>query len=260
MIRFTEKPKGLIKYRNKFLILASRLCSLLPKFSILQDNWKNMIILDACRYDSFKKANSIKGKLQKIYSVAPHTVIFCHKTFTKEKYDDIVCISTNPHVDEEIGHKFHDIIPVWKTAWNDEYGTVLPKDVIKYVILARVKYPNKRLLIWFIQPHYPYLYHKLNPMGFVSGGQSYDFFTYFQFFFYTHLSEEELKKQYMKNLIIVLETCERLLEILNGKTVITSDHAECLGDYFPFTRIKIYGHYKNIRTPKMHEVPYFICD
>ncbi len=260
MIRFTEQTKGLIKYRNKFLIQASRLCNLLPKYPILQDNWKNLIILDACRYDYFKKANSIKGKLQKIYSVAPHTIPFCEKTFTKDKYDDIVCISTNPHVDKTVGHKFHDIIPVWKNGWNEKYNTVLPKDVIPFVLNATIKYPNKRLLIWFMQPHYPYLYHILNPMGFLSGGQSYNFFTYYQFFFYTHLSEEGLKKRYMKNLIIVLETCEKLLGILHGKTVITSDHAECLGDYFPFTRIKIYGHYKDIKTPKMYQVPYFTCN
>jgi len=260
MIRFSEKPKRLIKYRDKLLIQASRLCDLLPKNSIFQENWKNLIILDACRYDFFKKANTIKGKLEKHYSVASHTIVFCKKTFIKDKYDDIVCISTNPHVDREVGHKFHDIIPVWKDNWNKKYATVLPKDIIQSVLNATIKYPNKRLLIWFIQPHYPYLYHTLSPIGFLSGGQSYKFFQFFRFFFNVHISIKELKKRYMKNLLIVLDTCKYLLNILNGKTVITSDHAECLGDFFPFTHIKIYGHYYDIKTPKMHKVPYLICD
>ena len=260
MIRFAEKPTKLMKYREKFLIQASKLCNLLPKNSIFQEDWKNLIILDACRYDAFKKANTIKGKLQKHFSIASHTIVFCQKTFIKEKYDDIVCISTNRHVDREVGHKFHDIIPVWKTSWNKKIATVLPKDLILPVLNATLKYPNKRLLIWFIQPHYPYLYYTLSPIGFLSGGQSYNFFRFFRFFFNVNLTQEELKKRYMKNLLIVLETCKKLLPILHGKTIITSDHAECLGDYFPFTGIQTYGHYRDVRTPKMHKVPYFICE
>ena len=96
---FTEKPKGLIKLRDKILSQASHICDLLPKHSIFRENWKNLIILDACRYDFFKKANYIRGTLQKTFSVASHTLPFCRKTFTKEKYDDIVCISTNPFIE-----------------------------------------------------------------------------------------------------------------------------------------------------------------
>lgn len=260
---FTEKPKGLIKYRNKVLTFISSLYKyLLPKHSIFQEDWKNMIILDACRYDFFKKAIDINGKLKKIFSVATHTKIFCLKTFTKEKYDDIVCISTNPYVDREVGDKFHAIIPVWKTAWSDKYFTVLPKDVIPFVLNATIKYPNKKLLIWFVQPHYPYLYYKRysSPYGMIMGGRSTNFFKEFKLFSWAHLSKKELKRRYMKNLVIVLEVCKKLLKILHGKTIISSDHAECLGDYFPFTPIKIYGHYIDIKTPKMYVVPYFICD
>ena len=260
---FTEKPKGLIKYRNKALVFLSSLYKyLLPKHTIFQEDWKNMIILDACRYDFFKKTINIDGKLKKIFSVATHTKTFCLKTFTKEKYDDIVCISTNPYVDREIGDKFHAIIPVWKTAWSAKYTTVLPKDVIPFVLNATIKYPHKRLLIWFVQPHYPYLYYKRygSPFGIIMGGRSKNFFKEFKLFSWAHLSQKELKRRYMKNLIIVLNTCKTLLNILHGKTIISSDHGESLGDFFPFTPIRIYGHYIEIQNPKMYIVPYFICD
>lgn len=259
----TEKPKGIIKWRNKVLVRLSCLYKyILPKHSIFQEDWKNMIILDACRYDFFKKANTIKGKLKKNFSVATHTKTFCQKTFTKEKYDDIVCLSANPHVDREVGDKFHAIIPLWETAWSAKFATILPKDVIQYVFNATIKYPDKKLLIWFVQPHYPYLYYRGwgSAFGIFNGRQSYNFFKEFNLFFWAHLSQKELKRRYMKNLTIVLETCKKILPILNGKTIISSDHGESLGNFFPFTPIRIYGHYIPIQNPKMYIVPYFICD
>lgn len=257
MILSLEKHKGLLKYRDWCLTKLSKIYNLLQKDSIFREDWKNCIILDACRYDKFKKANQIDGKLHKIYSVATHTIPFCSKTFTKKKYDDIVCLSANPHVDRTLGHKFHKCIPVWDGAITN--GTTLPESFIKPVLEATIKYPNKKLLIWFVQPHTPYIGYKYpQPYGTIYGMQTRRFFKHFQLFFWSHLSKKQLNKRYMRNLVEVLVVCEKLLKILHGKTVITSDHGECLGERIPLTPIKIYGHYEDIHSLKMYEVPYFI--
>jgi len=258
-------PKGFIHHRDKFLGRISNIYNhILPKHSIFREDWNNMIILDACRYDYFKKAIKkidIKGKLQKTFSIASHTLPFILNTFTKDKYDDIVCISTNPYIDREVGHKFHDCIPVWKDIWATVYGgTVIPTDIIPFVLNATIKYPNKRLLIWFVQPHSPYLFHELNPNGVYMGRYSYEILKIYKMFFWAYLPVSELRRRYMDNLLLVLKTCKRVLRMLHGKTIISSDHAECLGHFYPFTPFRVYGHYKDVRTPSMYKVPYFICD
>ena len=64
------------------------------KIDILKDNWKVLIILDACRYDSFKKyyKKFLKGQLKKNISCATWTLEWLEKTFTK-KYNDIIYVS-----------------------------------------------------------------------------------------------------------------------------------------------------------------------
>jgi hypothetical protein len=252
-----QQQTGLLKYRDWFLTKLSKLYSLFPRHSIFREEWDNCIILDACRYDIFKRVNWLDGSLEKINSVATHTIPFCHRTFTKEKYDDTILLSANPHVDREVGDKFHDIIPIWKQE-KEEHGTTVPKLFVKPVRDTTIKYPNKRLLLWFIQPHTPYLgygYQK-DPRAFVYGMQSKEFLKQYQLFFWAHLSQRELRKRYVQNLIKVLMVCEKLLDILRGTTVITSDHGEALGERIPFTPIRIYGHYNDIKTLKMIEVPY----
>lgn len=254
-----RKQEGLMKYRDIALGYWSKIYDLFPRHSIFREDWDNCIILDACRYDIFKKVNTINGKLDKILSVAPHTIPFCHRTFTKKKYDDIVCLSANPHVDREIGEKFHDCIPVWDKKEYIAHGTTLPEAFIDSVRNATIKYPNKRLLIWFVQPHSPYIGYPYPPtFGMLYGMRPTQFLKQYKIFFWAHLSNKQLRKRYVINLLLALGVIKYLLKVLHGTTVITSDHGESLGDRIPFTPIKIYGHYEDIYTLKMLEVPYLI--
>lgn len=255
---FTEKPKPLIRFRDWGLEKITKAYKLIPRHSLFQEDWKYCIILDACRYDIFKKVNDINGRLEKIYSPASHTVPFCQKTFTKESYDDIVCLSANPHVDRQVGKKFHKCIPIWKDEKYSKDGTTLPQAFIKPTRNATIQYPNKRLLLWFVQPHAPYIGYKRQALGMLYGMQTREFFKQYKLFFWAHLSRKQLRRRYAENLIRVLEVVKQLLPLFNGKTVITSDHGEGLADYIPFTPIKIYGHYRDIHTLKTIEVPYLV--
>jgi glucan phosphoethanolaminetransferase (alkaline phosphatase superfamily) len=85
------------------------------------------------------------------------------------------------------------------------------------------------------------------------------FFEEYKVFFWSHLSREELRKRYMRNLFYVLGACNSLVNLLHGTTIITSDHGEALGELDPFP-FRVYGHYEDVRTKKMYEVPYFILD
>jgi hypothetical protein len=77
---------------------------------------------------------------------------------------DTVYVSSNPHICGRrcvwgfcAGEKFHHVIDVWDKNWNDELGTVLPMDVSIEALKAFYRYPGKRLIIHYLQPHAPYL-------------------------------------------------------------------------------------------------------
>lgn len=129
---------------------------------IMNEDWDYLIILDACRYDVFE--NEIKhrklakiGKLEYRISRGSDTSTFLLENFKGKYYDDVVYVTANPFVDMLVKDSFYKVIPVWNKGWNEKYNTVLPSTVYEYALNALRKYPNKRLIIHFMQPHHPFL-------------------------------------------------------------------------------------------------------
>jgi hypothetical protein len=140
------------------------------KINLMDENWDILIILDACRYDYFKKVYKKyikKGTLKKAISPAKHTMEWLAKIFI-EYYDDIVYISATPRVNskleiEELGFKFDGkkhffkIIDVWDFGWNENLGTIPPENVTKTFLKIMKKYKEKRFILHYKQPHAPYI-------------------------------------------------------------------------------------------------------
>lgn len=61
-----------------------------------------------------------------------------------------------------------------------------------------------------------------------------------------------LRRAYIENLLVVLETIIFALEGLNGRVVITSDHGEFLGER------SMFSHPCGVRDPILTHVPYFV--
>jgi membrane-anchored protein YejM (alkaline phosphatase superfamily) len=68
----------------------------------------------------------------------------------------------------------------------------------------------------------------------------------------------ELKRAYRENLKIVLAQVSKLLPHLEGKTVLTADHGEMLGDRYKTLPLKDYGHYAGIYNEALTRVPWHI--
>jgi hypothetical protein len=102
------------------------------------------------------------------------------------------------------------------------------------------QYPNKRIIAHFMQPHAPYI----GPTGLELTDRLGDFGV-----FHPHLQkydipdlgiaaamqsgeidDQDLRQAYDENLNIVLEHAESLTDRLGGKSVITVDHGELLGE------------------------------
>ncbi len=98
--------------------------------SIFDKRWDNLIILDACRYDTFKKiAKDVCNELKPFYSLGTHTLEFLKANF-KEKHEEVIYLSTNSFCDI-IKDKVYRYIPLWKICKKQKYGVILPEEAIK---------------------------------------------------------------------------------------------------------------------------------
>lgn len=263
--------------------------------NINEENWDNLIVLDACRFDFFEKvyADYLDGELEKRLSKGSNTGEWLVKTFP-EKYD-YVYYSANPYINSHgiplkkchpkyekytwnaIDH-FLKIVDVWEFGWNEEYDTIHPKEVNK-ACLSHLDKDKK--IIHYIQPHYPYLSYE---------GVFYPIYTvklahegWFNFLknsifnkqtrtviwkrikkmFNPKYEVDQLEQMYLQtgmdkllfyyedNLRIVMTYVSKLLNNLDGVTIITADHGEAFGED------GVWGHPHGKNIPVLLEVPWF---
>lgn len=133
---------------------------------ILRKEWDCLVILDACRYDYFRDRykKHFSGRLKRVVSEATSTSEWAKKNFGQGKHEDIVYVSSNPLINSKCkvnGFKGRDyffrVIDVWDTYWDENLTTVHPKFTSKATRVARAKWPNKKLISHFVQPHAPYI-------------------------------------------------------------------------------------------------------
>lgn len=239
-------------------------------------DWDNLLILDACRYDLFSEvavADGLEGELTTFCSRGSSSSEFFEENFAGRRYDDTVYVTANPHEKRKLGPTFYHTDRVWIDGWDDDAGVVLPETLAKRTMAAHDAHPNKRLIAHFMQPHVPFIGEtRLNV-----GSEMMDGFRgmmldedeldeddmEMKFTVWEALSKGEVDKEmfwkaYRDNLRYVLEEALPLAEQLPGKTVITADHGNAMGEYaFPFP-VPVYFHPNGIRLPVLNEVPWFV--
>lgn len=239
---------------------------------VLEEDWDNLIILDACRYDQFKDLNEIQGTLEERNSKGSATPEFLRKNFGGEICHDTVYVTANPmYQTENLGKVFFDVIDVWESDWNSDKKTVLPSDVAKKGREAHETYPGKRLIIHFMQPHYPFIGESSKHVGdhagwertyrkVQGGGAVHDDLTVWELLRRGEVGEGEVWRAYNENLELVLQEVSEIIKQFSGKTVITSDHGNLVGEKLvPFGK-PMYGHPTNFFTEELRKVPWLIVD
>lgn len=226
---------------------------------VMDREWDNLIILDACRYDLFEEYNTIPGELKQDTSAAGATAEFLEKNFSNGSYPDTVYITSNPNC-YYMEADFHAVEHVWRDHWNEELETVTPEVFTDVVLEIINEYPNKRFIIHYIQPHYPFIgptgkeidHSTLMGQGLIAETRNEP--TIWERMKNGNVSTEEGWTAYRENLELTLPHVQRLIAELNGKTVITSDHGNAFGEW------GLYGHSVNVFHPKMVEVPWLEVD
>ncbi|MFC7057715.1 hypothetical protein [Halovenus salina] len=249
---------------------------------IMEHDWDNLIILDACRYDFFEAVNWLEGSLNSVVSRGSHSRDFVDSNFRGRSLHDTVYVSGNVKAADLSDDVFHKrVLTYSKTYSTDEYSAFKeryerysPEAVYELAVQNYHKHEDKRFIVHFMQPHCPYLGEKAEQLrerlteehGLrFKAWESLE--NYDEDALYTnHLlsafeegygTREELEEVYEENLELVLEFVANLLEELEGKTVITADHGELLGDptnFYYFGRK--YAHIKDVYIPELRVVPW----
>lgn len=226
---------------------------------VMSEDWDNLFILDACRADYFEAQHDFEGSAEPVIAPGKMSWEFMQETFLGKQFHDTIYITSNPfatRLPEDTFFKTEYLID----EWDDEIGTIHPEDVIAAGVAAHQEYPNKRLILHFMQPHRPYLgptadrlRERVNLKGYRNEGDGLQIWGAAK---EKRVTAQEVRQAYSESLDIVLNVVEDAIEQFDGKTVLTADHGEMLGErVFPFTS-RVWGHSEGFSTPTLREVPW----
>lgn len=231
--------------------------------SIYSKEWDNLIIIDACRYDLFKEYSEDE-EIEFRYSLGSNTLDYINKTFSERECEDTVYIAGNPQFMEsrfkqETGstpeEKFYEFYDTHLRAYDVEETTVMPQKIMEEGKLASKLYPDKKLVVHFMQPHQPFIRSNLvEKGGYTLDREKKDYEGEWRLAEQGHISKEEIWEGYLDNLDFVMPYVEELVESLQGKTIITSDHGNLVGEN------GLYGHPRHKKAESLRKVPWISLD
>ncbi|WP_128223906.1 hypothetical protein [Halobacteriaceae bacterium SHR40] len=128
------------------------------ELGVINEDWDTLILLDGCREDLFREVVDISrfNSYETRTSAGSATNGWTNKNFAGQALTDTVYVTGNPVVPRQVQTAFHAFIEVWRDGFDETYGTVPPEPVTEAAIEARKEYPNKRLIVHYLQPHYPF--------------------------------------------------------------------------------------------------------
>jgi len=219
-----------------------------------------LIVLDACRYDSFLENRHVLGGLRlrvfRTYSSGSCTRDWLLNTFTEPI--NAVYVAANPWVallfkDSKV---FKAIDDVSARFWDEKLGTVRAEHVNMVALKYLIKGEN--LIVHYLQPHPPFitktwLRDNESPAS-LAGSKIYELAAR------SGKARREFKRAYTENLRYVLKYAKKLARValnLGYNVVITSDHSELLGTYAPLRTFKLFFR-KNLVKFLKNWLPYAV--
>jgi len=259
-----QSPKSVLRELNRLGHTRVRTQDYNPNgICVFDEDWDNLIILDACRYDLFAERSDLPGTLEHRISRAGATREFVQSNFTGRHLHDTVYLTANSwfqRLRNVIDSEVHKLIDLHMNDpdgryHSEEFKVVPPEALTERATEAVDEYPNKRLVIHYIQPHHPfmgpigrkYFKHRTANMNEVINESS-------------DATPRLVKRAYTENLDMVLSSVSDLLPSLPGKTVISADHGEMLGERHDFVPMRDYGHHSGIYNDVLTRVPWHIVE
>lgn len=256
-----------------------------PAVDVMSEDWDNLILLDACRFDTFDRVNPIEGELGSAVSSASHSREFRDASFTGRTFHDTVYVTANAYCSQVDDGTFHRLLATFSSAGPEtdripvahSVENLRPEKLVELAVDAHRDHPDKRIIAHFMQPHAPYLGQKAEEIRESLNEEGYRFVAWNTDLYEERdedrvigdlldaardgiIDSETLVEVYEENLEYVLEYVRTLLQKLDGRTVITSDHGELLGEPTGMTIPWTFHHMPKIYNRELREVPWLIVD
>lgn len=224
---------------------------------VMDEDWDTLVILDACRYDMFKRRVPFEGEIDDLVSLGSTSEEFLERNFSDGTYHDTVYVNANvyfPKLGLGQDETFHAVIDLLD-EWDPELEIAHPETVTETALRAHADYPNKRVIVHYMQPHIPFIgeYGRTvqEQIDYRSVWKPLRKGT-------CPVTVDEVWEAYDENLDLVFDYVEELLANLSGKVVITADHGNMVGErHGPFPTRKLYGHPWGVYAPELVRVPWF---
>ncbi|HET7324157.1 MAG TPA: hypothetical protein VFJ06_07490, partial [Halococcus sp.] len=180
---------------------------------------------------------------------------FVRGNFGGKRLHDVVYVTANDwyaKTKDDINAEIHALDFVDRDLFDGR--TSHPKTVAAAAREAAEAHPDKRLVVHFMQPHHPFL----GPTGerFDIGDDHFFQGRLGDTIRETDVTHEDVMQAYRENLDIVLAEVEPLLDDLQGKTVVSADHGELLGDRERPIPIRTYRHPEGVYVDGLVKVPW----
>jgi hypothetical protein len=216
------------------------------------EDWDTLVILDACRYDIYAEMTPFRGRVESRESKGSASRQFVRGNFTDKTLHDTVYVDGNRwflKLRDELNCELHAHHDVERDVADGFVPS--PEAVTEAAIDVHDEYPSKRLIVHYMQPHYPYLATDLDGLELVREGLR-------EMVRRNRLGIDVLRAAYRDNLRYVLRHVQRLVAELDGKTVVTSDHGEMLGDRLAPVPVRWVGHPPGIYVDELVTVPWHV--
>ena len=234
---------------------------------IFDEDWDTLIILDACRYDVFAARSSLPGELHQKTSRGAATPEWLRGNFRGLDLRDTVYVTANPMYEkheDDLGTTFHDVWHLWKNnlGWDSDLQTVPPDVAVEYARKAADQYPNKRLLVHLNQPHGPLLGPTAEQSVIGPGAKP----THERSFFedlqhnikFAQIPASKHRQAYVETFDLAHDAVKSLLPSLQGRTVISADHGEMLGERVWPIPFRLLSHYQGFYKEPLIKIPWLV--
>lgn len=235
--------------------------------SVVNEDWDNLLVLDACRADLFESVADLTAfdEYHRIVSNASNTTPWTRKNFAGRSLGDTVYVTGNPVTSKVAPNAFHELREIWTDGYHPDHHTILPEAVVEGTLQASNDHGDKRIVAHFVQPHMPFvprpdlIYRTHWRPGEVEGPEADPPMNIWHALELGEVTRAEVWDGYKSNLEYVLEEAIGLARDLPGRSVIMSDHGNMLGER-TFPPVRVYGHPPGLRAPELVGVPWAVVD
>lgn len=236
---------------------------------VVTEDWDVLVVLDACRADVFESVVDTDrfDAYRRARSRGSMTEEWTRRNFAGRDLGDTVYVAANPYTDLVAGDAFHHVEPLWVDAFDDDLGTIAPAAVACAARAAAADYPDKRLVVHFMQPHHPFIaddqvaaYSGWRIDAFADGDRPPHPHDPFEAQSMGLVDADRVRAAYAATLDLVVDDAVALAADLPGRAVVTADHGNMFGGPGWPLPLAVYGHPRGLRHPELVEVPWAVLE